>query len=411
MMDETKNRILFVYPEGFPNLRINKMVAMLESKETEFFYLSEGSFKYRKFRDSVVYNDRNFVLYEGVAAKLVKRFKLVFYKNKVEVANQLSDDFSAILKKIQPDIIHWGGLAKSLSASKLAASLKIKFILDLHENYPYNFWSTARDLDSDSNLYSLNDWLMYEKLALSAADAILVTCDEMRSRLIGMHGSNPAKIFVVHNTETPQDWDGLDFDLIQRKRMESNTFDLIYGGSCSIHRGLDVAIKGISLLISQYPDIRLHIVGEGPGINHWKTLTNELDLSEIVHFYGQLPYPKLRQMMLESDVGVIPHHQYGQTDNTNPHKLYQHFGCGLPSLVSSCHSLQNAIIDTGTGMTFIAGDPRNFADTLVALRHTFIPQTDTVQRGHLALREGKYSWIHSQSQLKSAYIYENTYSI
>lgn len=409
MMDETKNRILFVYPEGFPNLRINKMVAMLESQKTEFFYLSEGAFKYRRFRDRVVFNDGNLVWYEGIATKLVKRFKLVFYKNKVEVANQISDNFSAILKKIQPNIIHWGGLAKSLSASKLAASLEIKFILDLHENYPYNYWSTARDLDSDSNLYSLNDWLKYEKLALSAADAILVTCDEMRSRLIGMHASNPAKVFVVHNTETPQDWDGFDFDLIQQKRLESNTFDLIYGGSCSIHRGLDVAIKGISLLISEYPDIRLHIVGEGPGINHWKTLTNELGISEIVHFYGQLPYSRLRQMMLESDVGIIPHHQYGQTDNTNPHKLYQHFGSGLPSLVSSCHSLQNAIIDTGTGMTFMAGDPQSFADTLVTLRRTFIPQTDTVQRGHLALREGKYSWIYSQSQLKSAYVYENTY--
>jgi glycosyltransferase involved in cell wall biosynthesis len=186
---------------------------------------------------------------------------------------------------------------------------------------------------------------------------------------------------------------------------------LIYGGSCSIHRGLDVAIKGIALLISDYPDIRLHIVGDGPGINYWKNLTNELNLSKVVQFHGQLPYLKLRQMMLESNVGIIPHHQYGQTDNTNPHKLYQHFGSGLPSLVSSCHSLQNAIVETGTGITFIAGDSRDFAESLIILRKLFIPQTDTPKRGHSALKDGKYSWKYSQSQLRNAYVDEKTYSV
>lgn len=273
MAGETKKKILFVYPEGFPNLRVNKMVAMLESDNSEIFYLSEGSFTFRRFRNSIVFNARSIVWYEGITSKLIKRFKLLFCRNKVEVINHLSKDFAQVLKQIQPDVIHWGGLPKSLAASKLASSLKIHFILDLHENYPYNFWSTGRDLDQYSGLYSLTDWLEYEKLALSASNAVVVTCDEMRSRLIGMHGSNPDKIFVVHNTEFIHDWDDIDFDFIQSKRLKSNTFDLIYGGSCSIHRGLDVAIRGLSLLIAEFPDIRLHIVGEGPGIILWKEIS------------------------------------------------------------------------------------------------------------------------------------------
>jgi glycosyltransferase involved in cell wall biosynthesis len=411
MTIENKKRILFVYPEGFPNLRISKIISMLESQDSEIYFLSDGATKFRKFRNKVVFNERSIVWHEGITAKIIRKSKSVLYKNKVNLVNQISDDFAEILEQIQPDVIHWGGLAKSLSAARVATSLKIHFILDLHENYPYNYWSTARDLDSESKLYSLSDWLLYEKLALSAADSILVTCDEMRSRLIGMHGFNSTKIFVVHNTENPQDWDEIDFELTQRARLEKSTFDLIYGGSCSIHRGLDVAIKGIALLISDYPDIRLHIVGDGPGINYWKNLTNELSLSKVVQFHGQLPYPRLRQMMLESNVGIIPHHQYGQTDNTNPHKLYQHFGSGLPSLVSSCHSLQNAIVETGTGMTFIAGDSRDFAESLIILRKLFIPQTDTPKRGHSALKDGKYSWKYSQSQLRNAYVDEKTYSV
>jgi glycosyltransferase involved in cell wall biosynthesis len=409
MSTETKKRILFVYSEGFPNLRIDKMISMLESQNSEIFYLSEGVSKFKKFKNRVTFNGRNIVWYEGVASKLIRRFKSIFYKNKVKAVNQMGKDFAIILKQIQPDVIHWGGLAKSLSASRVASSLKIHFILDLHENYPYNYWSTARDLNTESRIYSLSDWLLYEKLALSAADTILVTCGEMRSRLIGMHGIDSDKIFTVHNTEAPQDWDDVDFDLIEKARLESKTFNLIYGGSCSIHRGLDVAIKGISLLTIKYPDIRLHIVGDGPGISHWKNLTKELNLSKVVQFHGQLPYTSLRQMMLESNVGIIPHHQYGQTDNTNPHKLYQHFGSGLPSLVSSCHSLQNAIVETGTGMSFRAGDAQDFADTLIILRNVFIPQNNTVLDGQLALKEGNYSWEHSKSQLMNAYSYKHTY--
>ena len=407
MATQTKTRILFVYPEGFPNLRINKIITMLKSQDLEVYYLSEGDFKFTRLKDKFVFNGRNIVWYEGLIGKIARRIKLIFLKDKVKVLNQTNKDFKTILEQIQPDVIHWGGLAKSLSASRVASFLKIHFILDLHENYPYNYWSTARDLDSKSRLYSLDDWLLYEKSSLTAVNAILVTCDEMRSRLIGMHGLNSAKIFVVHNTESLQDWDDVDFDLIQGARLKSKTFDLIYGGSCSVHRGLDVAIRGISLLIAKYPDIRLHIVGDGPGINPWKNLTEEFNLSKVVQFYGQLPYSRLRQMMLESNVGIIPHHQYGQTDNTNPHKLYQHFGAGLPSLVSSCHSLQNAIVETGTGKTFLAGDPQDFADKLIILRELFIPKINTVQRGHSALKEGKYSWVYSQSQLKNAYFYES----
>lgn len=409
MTTNTKKRVLFVYPEGFPNLRINKIIAMLESQDLEIFYWSEGASKFKYFKNRVTCNGQSFVWYEGIASKLIKRLKFVLYKNKVKSLNQISKDFVAILKHIQPDVIHWGGLAKSLSAAGVASSLKIHFILDLHENYPYNYWSTGRDLNSESRAYSLSDWLAYEKKALSAADAILVTCGEMKSRIIGMHGINSVKIFAVHNTEAPQDWDDIDFDLIQKERRKSKTFDLIYGGSCSFHRGLDVAIQGISLLTPKYPDLRLHIVGDGPGVNYWKNLTSELNLSEIVLFHGHLPYTNLRRMMLESNVGIIPHQQYGQTDNTNPHKLYQHFGSGLPSLVSSCHSLQNAIVETGTGMSFLAGDAKDFADTLIVLREVFIPQNNTVLQGQLALKKGKYSWEYSQSQLISAYAYEKTY--
>jgi glycosyltransferase involved in cell wall biosynthesis len=411
MTTQTKTRILFVYPEGFPNLRIKKIITMLESQDLEVYYLSEGAFTFTRFKDKLVFNDKNVVWFEGVVGKIVRRFRTIFLKDKVKALNQTSKNFKTILEQIQPDVIHWGGLAKSLSASRVASSLKIHFVLDLHENYPYNYWSTARDMDSKSRLYSLDDWLLYEKSSLYAANAILVTCDEMRSRLIGMHGLNSAKIFVVHNTENLKDWDDVDFDLIQGARLKSRTFDLIYGGSCSVHRGLDVAIKGISLLTTKYLDIRLHIVGDGPGIDYWKSLTCELNLSKVVQFHGQLPFSSLRQMMLQSHVGIIPHHQYGQTDNTNPHKLYQHFGSGLPSLVSTCHSLQNAIVETGAGMTFLAGDPRDFADTLITLRELFIPQNDTVKLGHAALKKGKYSWAHSQSQLRNAYVYENIDSV
>jgi len=403
MVNETKTRILFVYPEGFPNLRINKIISMLESKNSEIFCLSEGPLNFRKFKDEIVFGDKNIVWHEGLITKLIRKLKYLFYKNKVNAINHISKDFVKILNEIKPDVIHWGGLSKSVSAAKVASFLEIKFILDLHENYPYNYWSTARDLNSNSKLYSLSDWLLYEKSALSIVDSILVTCDEMRSRLIGMHDLDSKKVYVVHNTENPKDWDDIDINLIQTKRLESKTFNLIYGGSCSIHRGLDVAIRGISLLITENPNLRLHIVGEGPGIRHWKNLTQELNLSDCVLFYGQLPFSKLRQMMLESNVGIIPHHQYGQTDNTNPHKLYQHFGSGLPSLVSSCHSLQNAIVETGTGLTFKAGDSRDFAASLIMLRDVFIPQINAMQLGHSALKKGKYSWNYSQSQLYSAY--------
>jgi glycosyltransferase involved in cell wall biosynthesis len=254
-------------------------------------------------------------------------------------------------------------------------------------------------------MYSLDSWLEYEKKSIFVADSVIVTCQEMKSRLIGMHGINPSKIFPVHNTEDPSDWNNLEFPVRRNKILEKDTISLIYGGSCSLHRGLDVAIHGMVQLVEKFNNIRLDIIGDGPGVRVWTELVMNLGLQDQVKFHGQLPFIELKKRMAEADIGIIPHHKYGQTDNTIPHKLYQHFGAALPSLVSSCHSLQNAIVQTGAGKVFNAGDPHHFARITIEMIQDLHHGSDFSENSKKALYNGEYSWHTSETNLNDAYLY------
>jgi hypothetical protein len=101
-------------------------------------------------------------------------------------------------------------------------------------------------------------------------------------------------------------------------------------------------------------------------------------------------------------VGVTPHHKYGQTDNTAPHKLYHNMLAGVPNLVSSCHTLQRIITDTRSGLVFDAGFPKAAAARLEQLTDPKL-RDDLAANGRRAVTKAPYSWAHAVSSLEGAY--------
>ena len=400
---ENNKHILYVYNDGFPNLRVLKMSKMLHSKFQKKSFLSESNFVLRN-KNTFTHDEFSYYFWSDKfldkAIAKVKRtisFKSIISNDKIGIG------YKKALNYLSPNMIHYGGLSRAEDAARLAQSYGVPFVLDLHENYPYNLWSTNRDYKLNSRLYSLDTWLEYEKKSVSIADSVIVTCQEMKSRLIGMHGVNPNKIFPVHNTEDPSDWNNDEFPIRKNKMLDKEAISLIYGGSCSLHRGLDVAIHGMAQLVKEFPNISLDIIGDGPGIKVWKEMVVDLGLRNHVKFHGYLPFTKLKEMMVLADIGIIPHHKYGQTDNTIPHKLYQHFGAALPSLVSSCHSLQNAMVQTGAGKVFNAGDPKDFVRITIEMIQDLHYRSNLSENSKRALYEGEYSWQTSARNLNDAY--------
>lgn len=305
-----------------------------------------------------------------------------------------------ILKSRHYDAVQWTFLNEACEAADITHSYGCPFILDQLDNFPYNRWSAERDFGSYDPRNNLNRWFQYEHDAIHKADAVLVTIEEMAQRFIGMHYADPDKLFAVQNTEHPDMWASIPHSPDLERRFKDKLVGLYVGG-CSRHRGLDVVIKALAEMRTDIPQLHIVVVGDGHGVEEWKNLAESLNVGNAVHFEGQKPFVEAQQYYHIADFGIIPHHKYGQTDNTVPHKLYQNFLMGIPILASSCHPLQRIVFETGGGLIFEAGTPKSATEKLHEMANNKVRNTLSINAKKAM--NGKCGWDHMAKTITNAF--------
>ena len=297
-----------------------------------------------------------------------------------------------------PDAIIWNDLAGAHIGLEIARSLGAKFILDLHENYPYNMWSTARDRKSQSRVYSLSAWLDYERQLCDAADLILTPAEEMNERLNAMHFTKPEKMLEILNSEDHRVWDQMPKSTVPE--MAPERAHLLYVGSASVHRGLDVMVRAVGMAKEEWPELMFTIVGAGRAVQAVSALVKDLKLGEQVQLLGSRPFSEMASFIEASALGVVPHYRYGQTDNTLPHKLFQFAAMSKPVLVSNCKSLARITEDHGLGLVFKSGNAGDAAAKLLGLKDKK-KRDELGARGRKAI-EGPLNLRKQQAKLAAA---------
>ncbi|CRL44842.1 GDP-mannose-dependent alpha-(1-6)-phosphatidylinositol monomannoside mannosyltransferase [Sodalis glossinidius str. 'morsitans'] len=103
-------------------------------------------------------------------------------------------------------------------------------------------------------------------------------------------------------------------------------------------KGLDVAIKACALLKSRNVDFRYRIVGHGPLADKMRALVDELNLNDRVTLLGFQPQHKVKELLAESDIFMLPSVTGADGDMEGiPVALMEAMAVGLP-VVSTFHS-------------------------------------------------------------------------
>lgn len=312
-----------------------------------------------------------------------------------------------IIKQENINLVHIHDLPLAGTALSLKKELGIKVIVDLHENYPealrtWFAWKTNPIARLKNFLFmNPNRWTRWEKKACEESDVIIAVVEEMKTRLVSQHQFNADKVVVVSNTEEKtfinQQLDNTVYQNLSGK------FILAYTGGIGPHRGVDVAIKGMSH-VSNPQNIHLIIVGFGSNavMQNLQQLVNELKLSN-VHFLGYQPFNKFFSYMSLADVNVIPHQSNGHTDHTIPHKLFQGMMTGKPILVSSSTPLKRVVETCNSGLVFKAGDENDFAKKVDELYLNKELCATLGANGKKATLGGDLNWEHEQEILLNLY--------
>jgi len=385
-------KILFLLESEFPpDVRVeNEIYTLVSMRHT--IHIACWTFKNRP-------------LFEKTSFGAIHRVKIskVVYKSSVGALvfpiyfNFWRKYVKKIIREFEFDAVHVCDLPLARVGFELKKKKNIKYILDLHENWPA-FIEAADHTKSllGKVLSPLRLWRNYEIKMVNKADAVITVVEEMKNRLVNLGVTNK-NILVVQNTVKPE---SLIF-----KSQEYHTDDnlvMLYSGGIDNQRGIDTAIEGLKFIVEKNKRVRLWIVGKGTYEAILRKKVTEFNLIDYVKFWGWNSTEKMFELIDQADVAIIPYIRTVQTDCSSPNKLFQYMYLKKPVLASNCISIKRVLDETNAGLCYVHNSARDFAEKALRLLKDEKLRKELGSNGHRAIIN-KYNWDNTSKDLLRIY--------
>lgn len=308
------------------------------------------------------------------------------------------------VKENKIDVLHVHDLPLLYSAHIVAKELNIKLVSDLHENYPEmlaeNLKLPISSISSIPHLFNrfinIEKWKKYEKTILNKVDSIIVVVDESKNRLLNELKINGSKIYVVPNFDKPS--------YKNKKISGKGKLSFFYAGGFDYIRDLYTVLDAYSILpIEIKNEIEVTLIGgTGSDLKNLINYCKNLKLNKSVKILGYVPFDEMHKIMVNADVGLVPHVKSRHTDSTIPHKLFQYMALEMPVIVSDCDPLKRIVNDSNCGLVYKSKDPESLKKTIINI------YSDTKKRNLMAKNaknavDEKYNWNHCTKELQNLY--------
>lgn len=295
------------------------------------------------------------------------------------------------------DVIHIHDLPLAKIGLEAKKKYGVKYILDLHENWPVLLQLSQHTNTFLGKLLSSNrQWVDYEKVMCRQADEIIVVVDEAKNRIASL-GVDKDKIHVVSNT-----LDLNQFDVIERKGFNKDDFRLLYVGGINYHRGIQYVIDAIAILKERNINVCFDLVGDGRYLENIKQQIKDKHVEDRVIVHGFKKYTQIPEAYENASLAIIPHVKSGHTDNTIPHKIFQYLYAEIPILTSNCDPLERIVNETHSGLSYHYDNPKELAETIENLYKNPEKLNDFIHYGRKAVIE-KYNWAVDGAKLTELY--------
>lgn len=288
-------------------------------------------------------------------------------------------------------IVHIHDLPLCCLINPLKRNNKLKFVADMHENYPAMV-SGQEHLKKFPNKYliSIKKWYSLEKNWLRNADLIICTASGMvkrlRRQLVGNHN-----YILVPNTLNIKEFKSSQERRIDIERRLETGFNILSYGVVSEQRGIQYVIESLSLLKNKIHDIKLIILGDGPYLKTLEDQVQKLNVEKEVLFEGWQEQSSLISYMQNTQITIIPHIKSEHTDNTSPNKLFHFMYYGKPVLASNCNYIQEIVEEENCGIIYTYDNPKELANAITHLYSNEKERNDMGKNGNMAIIN-KYNW-------------------
>lgn len=153
-----------------------------------------------------------------------------------------------------------------------------------------------------------------------------------------------------------------NFDTLVSNYPSFNTKTFLFVGRLGEEKSVSVLLKAFYLAHMADPELRLFIVGDGPGKKDYEKTVRKNKLEGSVFFLGRLPHKELIHS------GLIHHARAMVTASiteNQPITIIEAIACGTPIIIPNVEGINELLHDNG--MSFPSNNEVSFAEKMVEL--------------------------------------------
>jgi glycosyltransferase involved in cell wall biosynthesis len=150
--------------------------------------------------------------------------------------------------------------------------------------------------------------------------------------------------------------------------------------------GIDILLRAIKLLQTDFPQIQCDIVGEGDERESLVSLANDLDIQDSVNFIGFIPHEQIPQALWQSDIFVRPSRTEGMGN-----AFIEALAAGLPIIGTPIGGIPEIIDDRKTGLFVNPEDPSDVAEKIRMLINQPSLSDEIIRNGRQLVAD-RFSW-------------------
>jgi len=270
----------------------------------------------------------------------------------------------------------------------------VKYIFDHHDANPELYVSKY---GRQGSLY--RTLVRLEQLTYRFSDVVVATNMSYKNLAVNRGGLSAENVFVVRNGPEREMFKSVSPN---PARKNGKNYLVGYVGNMSFQDGLDILLDVAQhIKNSGRRDIFFTCVGGGTELNKLKTMVEDRDLLDTVHFTGRVSDEELLEILSTADICVNPDRPSEMNDMSTMIKIMEYMGLGKPIVQFDCKegrfSAQEASLYAGKD-----GGVTDFASKILWLLDRPEERKRMGEFGRTRIEE-ELAWEYSVPNLLAAY--------
>ena len=175
---------------------------------------------------------------------------------------------------------------------------------------------------------------------LNKSSKILVANNETKEIVNEFYDVSPEKIEIMPN--------GIDTKIFHTNAVKKSKI-VLFSGVMYNHRGIDVLLNAVPIVIKKIPEVKFILLGDGPELDELKKITENLKIKKNVDFKGWIERDEVMNYLADASIAIGPLRSTTVTKNALPIKVLEYMASSLPILSQKYTLPDDVLVDGENG--------------------------------------------------------------